>query len=137
MLMIGRRDQDRVDLLVGEEFAVIGVAARAGVGLAQFFRVGVIHKLLAELDALLTEIANRHNAIVAAGDAGELQHSRHVVPARDAAHANRPNVDAVGRRGGAEDRAGNDSGKSGGKRAAGGGLKKCAAGGNHRNSFAT
>ncbi len=88
-----------------------------------------------QADTLLTKIADGHNAIVAAGDAGKLQHSRHVVPARDAAHADGADGDAVGGRGGAEDRAGNDGGKSGGKGAGDGGFEKCASCGNHGNLF--
>jgi len=37
MLMVGRRDEDGVDFLVGEEFFVVGVAGCASVSVPSFF----------------------------------------------------------------------------------------------------
>jgi len=102
--------------MVREQFSVIGVASCAGVRLAQLLGIGFINELAAQLDAIRAQIADGDDAIVAAGNARELQHSRHVMDTRDAADADGADVNAIRGCSSAENRVGNDGRKSGGNR---------------------
>ena len=98
VLMVGRADDDGVDVFVGEEFAIVVVAGDAVVGLAGLFGVVAVDEGLAQFNAVRVEIADRDDVgLIVLPDA------RQVVAARDAADADGAYVDAIARRGLSED----------------------------------
>ena len=108
--VVGRADDDRVDVAVGEQFAVVGVPGHAVVRLAAALRVLAVDQHLGVLDAAGVEIADGHDAGLR-----ELPEARHVVTARDAADADGADGDLVARRLRAEHRGRHDAGEACGR----------------------
>ncbi len=125
--VIGRADDDGVDVFVGEQLVVIAVAGNAVVGLAGFLCVEIVDELFAVFDTMSIEVADGHDA-----GAVELHDAGHVVHAGDAADADGADIDAFAGRELAEDRGGNDGGESGSRSGGEGGFEESAA----RDSFA-
>jgi hypothetical protein len=103
MPVIRRADDDRVDVLVGEQLAIVRVAGDAVVRLPGFPGVKVVDVLLAVLHAVRVEVAHGHDP-----RGVELADVREVVPARDAPDADGADVDPVARRGRPENGRGDD-----------------------------
>jgi len=61
VLMVGRADDDGVNVFVGEEFAIVVIARHALVGLAGFLGVEAVDERLAQFNAVRVEIADRHD----------------------------------------------------------------------------
>ena len=111
MLVIGRTDDDGIDVAIGEQFAIVGIAGDAVIGLAGLLAVLAVEEELGFVDALAVEIARRHDARRLV-----LPDPRQIVPARDPAGADGADIDAVARRRRAKYRRGNDGRKSGNNR---------------------
>jgi hypothetical protein len=106
--VVRRADKYGVDVFVGEQIVVVGVASDAVVRLAEFCGVGFIDELFAIFHTIRVEIANSNDACVIDGkDIG------HVVAARDAAAPNGSNVDLFAGRILAEQARGNEGGEAG------------------------
>ena len=101
--MVRRRDHDGVHVLVREQLLVVEVARDAVVGLAGLLGVVAVDEHLRVLHPPAVEVADGHDPRRV-----ELPDARHVVAARDAPRADRPDVDAVARGGRAEDGRGHD-----------------------------
>jgi hypothetical protein len=109
MPMVRRADDDSIDVLIGQEIAVVAVAGDAIVRLARDLRVLAVDQRLRVLDALAVEVADRdHPRRLMLPDPGQ------VVPARNPPHADRADVDPVRGSMGAEDRRRHDRGEAGG-----------------------
>ena len=111
--VVRRADHDRVDVLAREQVAVVAVRLHAVVRLAGLLRVVAVHEQLRVLGAPAVEVAHGDDPRLLV-----LPDARQVVRARDAAGADRADVDAVARRGRAEDRGRHDRGEAGGERGA-------------------
>ena len=107
VLVVRGGDDDGVDVLVGEEVVIAGVAGDAIVGLAGLLGIEVVNELLALFDAGSVEVTDGHDAGVF-----DLEDVRHVVAAGDATHADGANVDAVAGGHLAEDRRRDDGGEA-------------------------
>ena len=108
--MVRGADEDGVHVLARQQLLVVVVRLDAVVGLARLLRVVAVHEDLRVLDPPAVEVAHRDDpgGVV-------LPDARHVVGARDAAGADRADVDAVARGVRAEDRGGDDGGESRGE----------------------
>ena len=90
MLVVGGADDYGVDVLVGEEVAVVGIAGDAVVGLAGLFGVVVVDELLAFFNSMASKVADCDDA-----GAIDLEDVGHVVATGDAADADGSYVDAI------------------------------------------
>ena len=90
--VIGRADDDRVDVLVRQQLAIVAVGGHPVVLLAGLLRVVIVDERPRIFDAMAVEIAGRHDprAVV-------LPEARQIVAARDPSVADRADVDAIGR----------------------------------------
>ena len=88
--VVGRADEDGVDVFVCKQVVIVGVACDAIVGLAELGGVGFVDELFAIFDTIGVEVANGDDAgIVYGEDVG------HVMDARDAPHADGADVDLL------------------------------------------
>jgi hypothetical protein len=123
VLVVGRRYEYAVDILVGEQFAVVVVGGDAVVGLARLFGIDAVDVVDGVLDAVPVDVADRHDAGV-----GVFDRLGHVVVARDAAGADGADVEPVAGGVLAHDAGGDDAGESQG---GGGGCGAGAGGRGH------
>jgi hypothetical protein len=106
--VIGRADDDGVDVLVRQQLAVVAIADHPVVRLPRLFRVLAVDQHLRVLDPPAVEIARRHDARrLMLPDAGK------IVAAGDAPGADRADVDPLARRERAEHGRGDDRRKPG------------------------
>ena len=91
--VVGRADHDRVDVLARRAAPVVGVARDAVVGLAGLLRVVAVDERLARP----SRAGGRGRTPRRSAPASYFQMPGHVVHARDAADADRADVDAVAR----------------------------------------
>ena len=99
MLVVGRRNHHSIDVFGRQQLTIVVVAARSGVGFAEAFGVLPIDERNSLLYPWRVQVAHRDDAVVTRScNPGVLQHTRHIVHARDASHADRADVDPVRRR---------------------------------------
>ncbi len=93
VLVVGRGDQHRVDVLRGQQLAIIGMAARARIGFAGTGGIAIVDQLHAGAEPPGVDIAHRDDLRVSM-----LVDLLHVVDAADPADADRADGHSVRRR---------------------------------------